>query len=64
MWHPTEAWRSNTCSKNGLEDNEAWYEAEKWENCARLDLKAMYNYFVTERGYNWCLTTNGVGNKK
>ena len=42
---------------------DGWWNAEKWGNCAELDFKAMYNYYIIQRGYNWCLTPNGKGIK-
>ena len=44
-----------------------WYEAEKFEECAKLDFKAMYHHYVINTGLDWCLTAdfegfNGKGN--
>ena len=61
MWHPNEDWRTNDCSTTGLMGK--WWLAENWGNCAELDFIGMYNYYIIERGYKWCLTTNGTGNK-
>ena len=35
-----------------------WWEAEKWESCANLDFKGMYNYFIIKQRLNWCLSTS------
>ena len=42
-------------------DNKKWKEAEKWENCANDDFKAMYNYYIKKKGLDWCLTSDFVG---
>ena len=65
MWHPYDEevdWRSNSCSRDGLM-GKGWPKSEKWGNCAEKDFTAMYNHYIIQRGYNWCLTTNGVGNE-
>ena len=62
MWHPLAGWRTNDCATTGLMGPK-WYIATKWESCAQLDFKAMYNYYIIQRGYKWCLTTTGTGNK-
>ena len=66
MWHSGgDTWRSNIvyCSKSGLMSSRRWPNAEEWGNCAELDMKAMYNHYIIQRGYNWCLDPDGQGNK-
>ena len=50
------------CPADGLMGNQ-WWDATNWGSCANNDLKAMYKHYVIDRGYNWCLDTNAVGNK-
>ena len=72
MWHSDGEYTPYTdtyyCEKNGFmsskRSNGGWWNAEEWGNCAELDLKGMYNYYINKRGYNWCLTPNGEGNIK
>ena len=75
MWHSDgeDTWRSDIqhCDKTGLMSSKqirkgygGWWNAEEWGNCAELDLKGMYYYYINKRGYNWCLTPDGEGNIK
>ncbi len=49
------------CPTDGLMGT--WWNATNWGSCAKWDLISMYKHYVIDRGYNWCLNTNAVGNK-
>ena len=42
-----------------------WWKADKWQNCAKLDFKGMYNYIKNdprkEGLQGWCLTSDFIG---
>ena len=41
-----------------------WWKADKWQNCAKLDFKGMYNYIKKDprnEGLDWCLTSDFMG---
>ena len=63
MWHPGAKWRPNYCPNTGLMG--IWWEADKWESCAHLDFKSMYNYIKNdprkEGLQGWCLTSDFMG---
>ena len=40
-----------------------WFEADKFEECAKLDFKAMYHHYVINTGLDWCLTADFKGFK-
>ena len=61
MWHADAPWRSNFCPKNGLMG--IWWNAEKFQDCARKDFKAMYNHYILKAGLEWCLTADFDGFK-
>ena len=40
-----------------------WWNAEKFQDCARKDFKAMYNHYILKAGLEWCLTADFDGFK-
>ena len=61
MWHPRAPWRSKSCSINGLMGR--WFQAEKFEDCGKLDFKGMYHHYIVNTGLDWCLTADFDGFK-
>ena len=59
MWHPRAPWRYKSCSINGLMGR--WFQAEKFEDCAKLDFKSMYHHYIINIGLDWCLTADFEG---
>ena len=70
LWHVDAPWRSDSsCSKDGLMGDK-WNEAEKFEDCAKSDFKAMYHHYIGGQDgqdgnqLDWCLTAKFRGFKR
>ena len=40
-----------------------WWTAQRFEECAKLDFKAMYYHYIINTGLAWCLTADFKGFK-